>query len=83
MITGFFLQILLTIILWAINLLPLWAFPAAISSGFATIVSYINLFTFIFPVTHLFIIVSLAIAAEVVILVWHFGWKIIHLLRPH
>jgi hypothetical protein len=83
MIIGFFLQILYAFLTWVIGFLWVAHLPSAVASGFVTVVSYINLFTFIFPVQHLFIILSISVVVESVILVWHFGWKIIHLLRGH
>jgi len=83
MIIGFFLQILYAILNWLVGFLWVGHLPSAVAAGFVTVVSYINLFTFIFPVQHLFIILSISVLVESIILVWHFGWKIIHLLRGH
>jgi hypothetical protein len=83
MITGFILYIFYVFLAWLVGLLWLGHLPSAVGAGLALVASYINLFTFIFPVQHLFILLTLTLLAESIILVWHFGWKIIHLLRGH
>jgi len=81
MITGFFLQLMFIVVQFILQHLPILSLPSGVASGITIVVSYMNLFTFIFPVAALFTLLTLTLVVEVAILVWHFGWKFIHAIR--
>ena len=83
MITTIILSILVSLVSLIVNRLPIIDLPLIFISGVTVLVGYMNLFTFLFPINHLFIVLSLGLSGQVVILIWHFGWKIIHLLRGY
>lgn len=70
MITGFFLKIFYTLILFFVDLLPVIAFPSQISSAFTTITGYVNSMSFLLPIGTLITVLSYALVFHVSILLW-------------
>lgn len=81
MITGFFLQIFYALITFLIGLLPTLALPSGFTDALTLAMSYVNQFTFLFPVSSLLAVVSLALTFHAAILAFDFTLWIIHTLR--
>jgi len=59
MITGFFINIFYTIVSYGVNLLPESAFPQTIIDAWVYMWRLINAVNFLFPVSHLIVILGL------------------------
>jgi len=70
MITGFFLQIGLSLLQFFVGLLPVIAFPTQITTAFQTVWGYVNAFSFIFPVATLVQVLVIAGIFHLTILGW-------------
>jgi len=74
MITGFFLQIGLTLLQFFVGLLPLatgsFAFPTGITSAIQTIWYYINSVSFLLPVSTLLSALTIAMLFHGTLLLW-------------
>lgn len=79
MITGFFLQIGLSVMSFIVGLLPFIAFPTQISTAIATIGGYMNAWTYIFPVATLLQVLGVAFIFHGLIAAWHY----LHLLARY
>jgi len=76
MITGFFLSIFYAIIAFFVGLLPVIAFPTAVTSAFTTIMGYVNALSFLLPVSTLLQVLGYAMIFHAAIL----GWRLVHLI---
>lgn len=81
MITGFFLNIGLTLITYFVNLLPVRPFPTEIAGAITAIVGYMNAFSFIFPVGTLLTVLGLALTFHLTVILWNFSHLVLRYLR--
>lgn len=81
MITGFFLKIGFIILNFFVQLLPVVAFPQAITDAVTTVAGYLNAWTFIFPVGTLFLVLTIAFLFHFAFMAWHYGHLILRYLR--
>jgi len=81
MITGFFLQIFLTLIMFFVGLLPVVAFPSQITSAIATVWGAVNAFSFIFPVGTLLTVLGIAMTFHLTMIGWNFANYIARWIR--
>lgn len=73
MITGFFLRIGFIVLNFVVGLLPVIAFPTAITSAVVAVAGYINAWSYIFPVGTLFTVLTLAMIFHIAVIVWKYA----------
>jgi len=76
MITGFFLQILLAVASFVVNLLPVYNLPTAVTSAISTAWGYMNTLAFLLPMDTILQVFVLALIFHVSILIW----RMLHLI---
>ena len=74
MIVGIFIQILSVSILFILSLLPVSAFPTAVTNAVLLFWSYVNLFSMVIPVGTLLTVLLLAFGY----LAAKYGWLFFH-----
>jgi len=75
MISSFIISTIVYLLSFAIGLLPIGYLPAAVASSIVYLSAVLNTFNYIFPISHLFIILSLVITIELILWVFHaFLW---------
>jgi len=83
MITGFLLSILYTVIAFFVGLLPIIAMPSGWTDALSLIWSYLNSFSFLFPVATLVSVLVFAVAFHLVLLTYDLSLKVYHMIRGH
>jgi len=81
MITGFFLNIIYTIIAFFVGLLPTIAIPTAWLDSVTLVMTYVNALSWLFPVATLLTVVSFAVAFHLAMLGYDLSLKAYHMLR--
>jgi len=81
MITGFFLQIFYALVSFFIGLLPVIAMPASWTSALSLVWTYLNQYSFLFPVTTLVSVLSFAVVFHLALLGYDLSLKIYHMIR--
>lgn len=81
MITGFLLTILFAIIAFFVGLLPVLAMPTAWTDALSLIWSYLNSFSFLFPVATLASVLAFAVAFHLYLLGYDLSLKVYHMIR--
>jgi len=81
MITGFFISIVTTVVVFFVGLLPIIAVPMDWISAVNLIWGYMNALSFLLPISTLLTILSLVITIEVAVFLWHFSLKLYHMIR--
>lgn len=81
MITGFFLQLFLSILAFIVGLLPTVGFPTQISAGILLFWSYVNLFSMVIPVGTIVLILGLMLMYQGAYLLWLFAHWIMRRFR--
>lgn len=81
MIIGFFLNIINTIILYIINKLPVYDTPAQMGSSILLMWNMIQSYSYIFPVVHILIGITIITLFYLVVFGWDIGIWVIHLFR--
>jgi len=81
MITGFFMMLATSVVLFFVGLLPVIAIPTGWTDAVTLIWGYVNAMSFLLPVTTLLQILFLVVSIEVAVFVWHLSLKLYHMLR--
>jgi len=81
MITGFFLQIFYSVIAFFIGLLPVISIPADWSNALILIWGYLQSFSFLFPVSTLVSVLSVALTFHLALLSYDLSIKVYHMIR--
>lgn len=81
MITGFFLNILYSFIVFFINLLPVVGLPSDWATAFVLVWSYLMSFSFLFPVSTLITVLGYAFGFHLILLSYDLSLKVYHLIR--
>jgi len=81
MITGFFIQIIAAVVLFALAILPTGDLPSGITDALVLIWSYINMFSFLFPVDTLLSVLLLAFLYHGILLLFDMALWVIGLIR--
>jgi len=81
MITGFFLQVLTTLITFFVMILPVIAVPQGWLDAISLVWGYINAMSFLLPISTLLQILGLVVVIEVFLFIYHFSLKVYHLVR--
>jgi len=81
MITGFFLQIFVTVLGFFVSLLPLTPYPVDVANAILSVWDYINAFSFLFPVTTLLQVLTIAFLFHATVIAWHFAHMVARYLR--
>jgi len=76
MITGFFLRIGFVVLQFFVAVLPTYPFPVGISNAIVTIGGYINAWSYIFPVSSLLAVLTVAMVFHGALL----AWRLIHVV---
>jgi len=76
MIIGFFLRIGFIVLNFVVGFLPVVAFPTAITNAVVAVAGFINAWSYIFPVSTLFTVLTLAMIFHLTVI----AWKYAHLL---
>jgi len=81
MITGFLIQILVAIVSFILNLLPIYAFPSQWLSALSLVFGYANSVGYLFPFSTLFTILGIAVFLHTTLFLWHLTQTLYHWLR--
>jgi len=81
MITSFFIAVFVSIINLILGLLPIGTLPAAVSSSITYISGVLNTFNYLFPISDLFIVLSLVITVELILWLFHVTIWVYHKIR--
>jgi len=81
MITGFFISLLTTVVLFFVGLLPVLAIPSGWTDAITLIWGYVNAMSFLLPISTLLTILGLVVSIEIAVFVWHFSLKLYHMIR--
>lgn len=81
MITGFLLQILYTVVAFFVAVLPIIAMPTGWTDALTLIWSYLNSFSFLFPVGTLVSVLGFAVAFHLTLLGYDISLKVYHMIR--
>jgi hypothetical protein len=81
MITGFFLSLFYTVIMFFVNLLPVSSLPSDWTAALSAVWSYTNAANFLFPMSTFLTVLGLALTFHVTVLLWRLSVWIIHLAR--
>jgi len=81
MITGILITIVATVFTFIVSLLPTIPLPTGITDALTLIWSYINMFSFLFPVDTLLTVLVLALLYHIIFLFWDMGLWIIGVIR--
>jgi len=81
MIPGFFLSILVQLVTYVVQLLPISPLPAGITTAWVTIWGYMNALSFLFPVVTLLQVLVIGIGFQVTTWVWNMSHLIIRIIR--
>jgi len=81
MITGFFLNIISSTLIFIISFLPQYTYPEIITTSITTMWGYISAFSIIFPIGNILTVIIISTFFHVVLWGWDFSVWIIHLIR--
>jgi len=81
MITGSILALILVLLQFFVNLLPVAAFPTEIAIAIGTMWGYVTSYNFLFPVSTLLTILGIAMIFHATLLVWRLANFIGHYIR--
>jgi len=81
MITGFFIQIASTLILFFIGILPVYALPTEWLAAVTLIWGYISAMSFLLPVSTLLQVLGVAMLFHITVFVFNLSLKIYHMIR--
>jgi hypothetical protein len=81
MISGFFLLIFFVLIDFFIGLLPVFDIPSEVLQAFALGWGYMQSFSWLFPITTLVSVLSVAVFFHVSLLGYDLSLKVYHLIR--
>ena len=80
MIVGFFFSIAASLVMFFVNLLPVYAIPQGWFDAVNFIWGMLNALNFLLPVATLLQVLGIAIFVHVSVLLWHLALKIYHML---
>jgi len=80
MITGFLLQITLTLLTWIIGLLPVFSIPSQWFAAVGFIWGVANSLSWLLPIPTLLQVLTIALTIHVAVFVWHLAIKLYHML---
>lgn len=81
MITSFLLTTFVSFLAFIIGFLPTGSLPVAVSSSIVYLSSILNAFDFLFPISTLFIVLSIVITVDIAVWAFHSVLWVYHKIR--
>jgi len=81
MITGFFLQVFYLVVAFFVGLLPFVEMPSDWLNAIVLAWSYLNSFSFLFPVSTFLSVLTFALVFHIALLGYDLSLKVYHMIR--